>query len=206
MKKDKKAILKALKLIQEKDLKFEMEAMSLVLQKLQSERYLLDEGAIYTADGSTLVYVFKDEADLVIPEGVKTIGCGAVRGRVNLKNLTLASTVEKIEKEAFAGSKEIKTVTIPATIKSIGGQAFADCEKLEEIVFEGIPKHLARKAFRNCKSLQVIRIPDGGLDRIIKRLLLGDDQTVFIAEDVPVRPEQLLNANEVTQTEHSEEE
>ena len=182
--------MKRLRSVDGKDSQFEAEAISIVLEKLQSDRFKFDGRTVYTADRSTLVYVLQSYTNLLIPEGVRTIGRRAAARQVNLTKLFLAPTVEKIGKEAFAGCVKLESVTLPASVKSVCGLAFAYCEKLKEVTFESVPKFLAHKAFFDCKSLQIIRVPEGSAESFRKSLRVADDEDVQIIEQTSTMPEQ----------------
>ena len=69
-------------------------------------------------DGVLVKYKGKG-GDIVIPEGVTTIG-----------------------KEAFRGKKKITGVVVPEGVREIGNFAFCDCIKLEELDFPNSVKTL----------------------------------------------------------------
>jgi hypothetical protein len=75
--------------------------------------------------------------ELVIPEGVKTIGKDAFRDSKNLTSVTIPDSVETIGENAFFNCPVLATVNVPAhTIKYPGsnfGGAFHGCPKLTGI-------------------------------------------------------------------------
>ncbi len=71
--------------------------------------------------------------DLVIPEGVSTIGAYAFCFCVQLRNITLPDSLTSIGTCAF-DSCTITSITIPANINSIGEFAFKGCGQLVEVV------------------------------------------------------------------------
>ncbi len=87
--------------------------------------------------GGTLTNYDGDEFEIVIPEGVKTIGI-----------------------HAFS-NKNIKKVTFPSTLEVIKINAFYSCEKLKEIVFSDNLKEIGDRAFIKCIKLKNIQFPDG---------------------------------------------
>ena len=74
MKENKKAILEILKKKSKKDGKFENLVLNLALQKIDSDNFEFDGGAVYTADKKRLVYYMNHDASFTIPEGVEIIG------------------------------------------------------------------------------------------------------------------------------------
>ena len=68
------------------------------------------DGCIYTNDGKSLLFVPANVTSFTIPEGVTTIGKYAFDGKddwnpCELESLTIPSTIEKVEADAFANCK-----------------------------------------------------------------------------------------------------
>lgn len=61
---------------------------------------------------------------LIIPEGVKTIGNGAFSNCYNLRNIVIANTVEVIGYDAFYNCYKINFVTMSENLKELGRYAF----------------------------------------------------------------------------------
>jgi len=74
---------------------------------------------------------------VIIPEGVKTIGDSAFRDNVTLKSVTLASSISDISYGAFWGCSGIEKLILPKNVSTIGRYAFRDCTSLKEIIFSG---------------------------------------------------------------------
>ncbi|MBQ8496519.1 MAG: leucine-rich repeat protein [Clostridia bacterium] len=81
---------------------------------------------------------FGKNADVVIPEGVKSIGSGA-----------------------FQYHKTIVTVELPASLTRVCKEAFADCHTLQRVTFSENCKlsHIGPNVFRYCYGLTDIHIP-----------------------------------------------
>lgn len=76
-----------------------------------------------------------------------------------LKEVVLNNGLQTVGKKAFAQCKSLERITLPCTVTSIGMEAFFDCTSLKELVLnEGIQK-IYPQAFERCKSLQSITIP-----------------------------------------------
>ena len=79
--------------------------------------------------------------DLVIPDGVTSIG-GV----------------------AFSGCCGLTSVTIPNSVTSIGDQAFYGCSSLTSVTIDNSVTSIGYKAFYGCSSLTSIYVPCGTLD------------------------------------------
>ena len=71
--------------------------------------------------------------NLVIPDGVTTIGTYPFQNCAHLTSITVPNGVTSIEENAFNGCDELTTVTIPSSMMSIGSRAFYNCSSLTSI-------------------------------------------------------------------------
>ncbi|MCR5239097.1 MAG: leucine-rich repeat protein [Prevotella sp.] len=184
MNKFKKGIINILKNIgsktSKKNEKFGNRVLNLSLQKIDSDCLKFDGKAVYTADMSTLVYVFNTNDNFTIPEGVEIIGKMAFNQRRHLKSVDIPSTVKVIEKEAFFGCDELDNICIPATVEKVKAYAFADCYSLKTVTFEGTLKHLSRNTFDDCDNLHTIVVPSGKKKTYRKYLRMNNDDAELI--------------------------
>lgn len=190
MKENKKAILeilkkKASKKEGKKDDKFETLVLNLALQKIDSEDFDYDGDAVYTTDKKRLVYCMSNEPNFTIPEGVETIGEMAFRGKKQLKNVIIASTVKEIEHDAFYDCDELDNVYVPANVKEVKAYAFAECDKLKKVVFAGSLKKLSRHTFDDCDQLHDIIVPKGTLKEFSKALHYIDGDAEYLITEKP---------------------
>lgn len=181
MKENKKAVLEILKKkASKKEGKFETLVLNLALQKIDSDNFEFDGDAVYSADKKRLVYCMSNEASFTIPEGVEIIGEMAFRGKKQLKNVIIASTVKEIEHDAFYDCDELDNVYLPAGVKEVKSYAFAECYKLKRIAFAGVPSKLSRHTFDDCDQLHDIIVPAGSTKTFRKALHYIDGDTDFI--------------------------
>ena len=75
--------------------------------------------------------------EIVIPEGIKSIGMGAFRGAQNLRKVTIPKSCNQISTNAFFYCSNLEEVTINATNQFFGDNVFDDCSKLYEIHYPG---------------------------------------------------------------------
>ena len=192
MKENKKAVLEILKKkASKKEGKFETLVLNLALQKIDSDNFEFDGDAVYSADMKRLVYCMSNEASFTIPEGVEIVGEMAFRGKKQLKNVIIASTVKEIEHDAFYDCDELDNVYLPASVKEVKSYAFAECDKLKRITFAGVPSKLSRHTFDDCDQLHDIIVPAGSTKTFRKALHYIDGDTDFIVIEAAGKKEEV---------------
>ena len=96
--------------------------------------------------------------NLVIPEGVTSIGNYAFDGCSVLTSVTIPDGVTSIGDGAFEGCSGLTSVTIPDGVTSIGSSAFSDCRSLTSVTIPSSVTSIGNGAF--CGSgLTSITIP-----------------------------------------------
>lgn len=120
--------------------------------------------------------------EVILPEGLKTIGnsafamCTALEkvnipstvttlGRWILENTQVASFtipdgVTEIPASCFYGT-DITSIVIPANVTSIGAWAFEGCDKLQSVVIEGNISEIPECCFIYISSLTSVTLPEG---------------------------------------------
>lgn len=113
-------------------------------------------------DDVLIRYIGKYEsADVIIPEGIKTIGNHAFDGCENLKSITIPDSVTTIGMYAFNGCSGLDSITMPNSVKSIGMSAFEGCKNLVSIEIPNSVVSVGAAAFEGCEKLTSVTIPDG---------------------------------------------
>ena len=96
--------------------------------------------------------------EIIIPEGVKSIGKETFMNCTSIKKVTLPESLIEIGKYAFIGCG-FSEVSIPQSVTYIGEQAFSGCENLSDVkLSSGITK-IEFATFSDCTSLKSIEIP-----------------------------------------------
>jgi hypothetical protein len=97
--------------------------------------------------------------DIVIPEGIKSIGRYTFDSFHGMTAVTIPTGVTKIEKYAFTECDALKTVTFPEGLKIIGEYAFYECGNLKAIAVPESVETIQCDAFEGCSSLTDITLP-----------------------------------------------
>lgn len=93
-----------------------------------------------------------------IPKSVNNIGRQAFRGS-NLKSVTIAGSNTVMETEAFYLCDDLETLTIMSGTTKIGSYAFSGCSSLKSITLPDSVTQILDSAFQYCSKLETIRIP-----------------------------------------------
>ena len=101
----------------------------------------------------------KVEGELVIPDGVTSIGSYAFSWCTGLTSVTIGSGVTSIGESAFRGCSGLTSITIPDSVTSIGNSVFSGCSGLTSVTIGSGVTSIGSCAFGGCSSLESITIP-----------------------------------------------
>lgn len=99
--------------------------------------------------------------DLVIPEGVTSIGNGAFQNCIGLTSISISDSVTNIGASAFAGCTGLSSVTIPDNVITMGGSAFSGCIGLKNAIIGNGIITVGNFAFNGCSELISVTIGNG---------------------------------------------
>ena len=91
--------------------------------------------------------------EVVIPEGVTSIGAEAFEACGNLTNVTIPDGVASIGDSAFWYCENLVGVVIPNSVTNIGADAFWHCKKLKDITIPVSVASIGDGAFCGCQWL-----------------------------------------------------
>ena len=97
---------------------------------------------------------------VIIPDGVTSIGDDAFRECNNLTSVTIPDSVTSIGDAAFSECSNLTSVTIPDSVTTIGNRAFYYCYSLTSVIIPDSVTSIGDDAFRYCYSLTSVIIPD----------------------------------------------
>lgn len=132
-----------------------------------------------TDDNGKLVECTGNISELLVADGITTIGAHAFLESNLLTTITLPKTVTTIENAAFANCKWLKSVrqqrqaedgkkSTPnkcpddgTGIQAIGDMAFSGCGMLEHVELSNALTKIGIRAFEDCVALREILLPEG---------------------------------------------
>lgn len=100
-----------------------------------------------------------DIKEIVIQEGVTSIGIRAFLGCTNMVNVSFPKTITSIEDAAFSSCTSLENVILPDGITYIPKSIFRKCTSLTNITFPKELTYIAARAFQDCSKLEEVNFP-----------------------------------------------
>lgn len=119
---------------------------------------VIEEGV--TSIGAYAFYTFNGLESIVIPSNVTEIGEGAFHWCKKLKSVTIQGNVEEISFGTFNSCTELTEVNLPDSVTTIGVIAFNNCSKLENILLPSELTTIKSYAFKDCTQLKYVTLPE----------------------------------------------
>ncbi len=134
-----------------------------------------DDNFTIDKNGTLTKYIGSDR-NVVIPDGVKSIGSNAFIGIVtnigsdgkftvggdNITSVVIPNSVTSIASEAFSnGCREIKEIVIPNSVTSIGDEAFSPCRSLVRLTLPKTIASVGNKVFANSLLKEPVILNNG---------------------------------------------
>ncbi len=123
------------------------------------KQVVIQEGV--TSIGETAFIVCRNLTDVTISDSVITIGTEAFARCAVLTNVTLGKNLANIGDHAFFGCDKLTEIILPDSVTEIGRGAFQGCYALEKVTLSKSLTTISPAAFCYCVSLPTISIPDG---------------------------------------------
>ena len=98
--------------------------------------------------------------NVVIKNGVTSIGVNAFNNCYYLTSITIPNSVTSIGGSAFYGCSGLTSVTIPNSVTSIGYVAFSGCSSLTSVTIGNSVTWIGDDAFEGCSGLTSVHITD----------------------------------------------
>ena len=107
----------------------------------------------FQIENGVLVKYTGNGGDVVIPEGVTSIGDWAFYECSSLTSVTIPDGVTSIEDDAFRYCENLTSVTISDSVTSIGDRAFSSCSSLSSVTIPDSVTSIGDGAFSGCDDL-----------------------------------------------------
>lgn len=136
-----------------------------VIENGQLTEYTGDGGEVIIPDGVTSIgkYAFSGHSgltDVIIPDSVKSIDDAAFFN-CDLTSITIPNSVTSIGDSVFLECRSLKNLTIPNSVINIGSSAFSGCTALTKVTLPNNVTSIGSQTFWGCSSLTSIIIPNG---------------------------------------------
>ena len=129
-------------------------------------KYVGPGGDVVIPDGVTSIgegvfYYCSSLTSVIIPDGVTSIGACAFSVCDKLTSVAIPNSVTRIGDEAFAWCNNLTNVTIPDSVTSIGDEAFVYCWSLTNVTIPDSVTGIGAAAFEGCSGLTSVTIGAG---------------------------------------------
>ena len=111
-----------------------------------------------TSIGDYAFYYFKGLTSITIPNSVTSIGNGAFYECYGLTSITIPNSVTSIGYDAFYWCSNLTSVEIGNSVTSIGEGAFKGCSELTSITIPNSVTSIGEEAFYSCTGLKSVTI------------------------------------------------
>ena len=113
-----------------------------------------------TTIGGGFFYYCTSLTSVSIPNSVTAIDDYAFRDCTGLTTVTIPDSVTTIGEGAFEGCTSLKSVSIPNSVTNIGSYSFSYCTSLTSVTIPNSVTTIGNYAFRYCTSLTSVTIPN----------------------------------------------
>ena len=102
--------------------------------------------------------------NIVINDGVTTVGHCAFSDCINIKSVTIPASVNTIGEYAFSDCDRLSKAVLPEGVTEIGDGAFSNCDYLDTVVVPGSVEAFGEDVFASCVRLANVTLCDGLTD------------------------------------------
>ncbi len=111
--------------------------------------------------------------DLVIPDGLTSIGAFAFSGCSGLTSITIPNSVTSIGASAFSGCSGLTSLTLPDGVTSIGASAFSGCSGLTLLTLPDGVTSIGNKAFLDCSNITEVNVAVSDMTAFCSNKVVG---------------------------------
>ena len=102
-----------------------------------------------------------DGRNVIIPEGVTSIGKGAFSRCTGLTDVSFPESVTSIGNGAFEYCTGLTGISFPEGVETIGDCAFGCCTELTSVILPQTVREINWMAFVGCTALTAVTLPEG---------------------------------------------
>jgi len=117
-------------------------------------------GSEFTIENGVLTKYNGSGGDVVIPDGVTSIGDSAFSECFSLTSVAIPDSVTSISNWAFHNCFGLTSVAMPNNLTAIGDYAFLYCNSLTSVTIPNSLTNIGDYAFSGCESLRSVTIPN----------------------------------------------
>ena len=104
----------------------------------------------YTHTDEFVLTLWDSCKNVIIEEGITTIGEAALGQFINIEKIELPDTITEIGKWAFYECEKLKEINLPDSVMVIGDRAFEKCSSLDNITLPKNIIEIGERAFKDC--------------------------------------------------------
>lgn len=97
--------------------------------------------------------------EVIVPQGVRTLGACAFSDCTKLKTVVLPESVAEIGASCFFCCESLRYIVLPDEIECIGFMCFAGCKSLVGVFLPSALREIEPMAFSGCRSLERLNLP-----------------------------------------------
>ena len=117
----------------------------------------------YNPDFSPWLFKRENIKNVIIKNGVTSIGSYAFYYFTDLTSITIPNSITSIGEKAFEGCTDLISITIPNSVTSIGENAFAYCTGFTSITVPNSVTYIGTGAFTGCQGLTSMNVESGNI-------------------------------------------
>ena len=119
----------------------------------------VNKGIIAVSNSELTSYSYSQDANVVLPKDITSIGIGAFQNKP-LASIKMQDSLSSIGEQAFRNCDKLTSINIPNSVTTIGDSAFWLCDNLATVNLPQNITAIGGGTFSGCKSLKTINIPN----------------------------------------------